>query len=296
MKGQRPFDTEPVGLGGGHNQLTGALPGGQGQFFAVGAVGRHGRARTVVQGEQHRQVGDVAAGDQLHRPGIAGHSLAVVFEDKALEAAALLFDHGGEKRCIHGDLPRRRIHSDRRQGTGHGGRGRAGRRLLSGLGLLLGLLRLSRGLLQGVREDILVAKQDEERENDSQKGSVQVHDDTSLHPCRGSGIDGRISRCGRAASLHRIIPAPGKGMTAQNAPGGHEQPAHHAVLFDSLNGILGTGGDKAAGRRKKRGNQVLIPTKNGKHTSPHHGGPDRYPPLPGRVVVGGHGAPGPVSH
>ena len=162
MKGQGPGDAHTVGLGGGHDQLTGFLPGGQGQLLPVGAEGRHARPGAVVKGEQDRRLRDVPARNQLHRPGTAVHPLAVVLEHKALEAAPLLIDHRGKQGRVDGDLPCRRVHGDRGQGAGHGGRGRAGCRLLAGLGLLLGLLRLSRGLLQGMREKILVSKEDEE--------------------------------------------------------------------------------------------------------------------------------------
>jgi hypothetical protein len=71
---------------------------------------------------------------------------------------------------------------------------------------------------------------------------------------------------GRTGSglLYRVIAAITKGMTAQNSPQGHKRTPNDTMAFDCINGILGTGGRKTAGRGKQWGNQELICPDQGK--------------------------------
>jgi len=71
---------------------------------------------------------------------------------------------------------------------------------------------------------------------------------------------------GRTVSglFNRIIAAITKGMAAQNSPQGLAYTPNYTMAFDSINGILGTGGRKAACRGKQGGNQELICPDQGK--------------------------------
>ncbi len=53
-------------------------------------------------------------------------------------------------------------------------------------------------------------------------------------------------------------------MAAQNSPQGLAYTPNDTMAFDSINGILGTGGRKAACRGKQGGNQELICPDQGK--------------------------------
>jgi hypothetical protein len=71
---------------------------------------------------------------------------------------------------------------------------------------------------------------------------------------------------GRTGSglFNRVIAAITKGMAAQNSPQSLACTPNDTMAFDSINGILGTGGRKAACRGKQGGNQELICPDQGK--------------------------------
>jgi hypothetical protein len=64
--------------------------------------------------------------------------------------------------------------------------------------------------------------------------------------------------------FYRVIAAITKWMATHNPPHGLECTPNDTMAFDSINGILGTGGRKTAGRGKQWGNQELICPDQGK--------------------------------
>jgi hypothetical protein len=64
--------------------------------------------------------------------------------------------------------------------------------------------------------------------------------------------------------FYRVIAAIIKGMATYNPPQGHKKTPNDTMAFDSINGILGTGGRKTACRGKQGGNQELICPDQGK--------------------------------
>jgi len=58
--------------------------------------------------------------------------------------------------------------------------------------------------------------------------------------------------------VHRIIAAITERMTTQNPPCGHEKTTEGSMAFNSINGILGTGGSETACGGKQGRDQELI--------------------------------------
>lgn len=65
--------------------------------------------------------------------------------------------------------------------------------------------------------------------------------------------------CCCGGSFDRIKTTPGKGVAACYPPERQKSSPDGAVFGDSLNRVLGTGRDEAAGRGEKRRNKVLVP-------------------------------------
>ena len=64
--------------------------------------------------------------------------------------------------------------------------------------------------------------------------------------------------------FYRVIAAITEWMATHNPPQGHETTPNDTMIFDSVNGILGTGGRETACRREQGGNQELISPDQGK--------------------------------
>ena len=70
---------------------------------------------------------------------------------------------------------------------------------------------------------------------------------------------------GLCGLFYRVIAAIIKRMATHNPPKCHKKSAKHTMVFDSVNGILGTGRRKAASWGKQRGDQELICPDQGKY-------------------------------
>ena len=62
----------------------------------------------------------------------------------------------------------------------------------------------------------------------------------------------------RAGSWYGIVAAATEGVAPQKPPTGEEQSPENAILADCLDGILGAGRGKTAGRRQQRGEIAFI--------------------------------------
>lgn len=60
-------------------------------------------------------------------------------------------------------------------------------------------------------------------------------------------------------------------MAAQQTPGGQEKPTKNTMFFHGFHCVLGTGGDKTAGRREQGREEALVSTKHRDQATPRPG-------------------------
>ena len=109
----------------------------------------------------------------------------------------------------------------------------------------------------GFDKKILIPDQNKKRENNGQKGSIEIHDAYLWKPLRCRGVDRRKTAC-EWGSFYRIIAAAGKRVATQYSPERHRGAAKSAVFADSVDGVLGARRHKTAGGREEGRDAALV--------------------------------------